>query len=251
MHTQLQKYYSEYCVLLKCLNILHAYSVPKDEGDYLAAGNTASCSAQGFLESFFYGLSVSMNAILAFSYCMIVKLSRKDEARSKPLLFMVRSMCYVTCTRTFSNLVPVIFLTHPFQSTLYLLIIYQILWLPPIFCFLMALKPLFDNAYNYTDFHACGLAEWPLGGLHESYTDDYRYECLRGCNVLEFKIIRFVLIGLANLIIVVSVVFLIHHVISTERRMNDDSAGTSNNESSINATWQGIFYIGAFMFSWA
>ena len=87
--------------------------------------------------------------------------------------------------------------------------------------------------------------------LHESYTDDYRYECLRGCNVLEFKIIRFVLIGLANLIIVVSVVFLMHHVISTERRMNDDSAGTSNNESSINATWQGIFYIGAFMFSWA
>lgn len=78
-------------MLIANTRILHAYSVPRDEGDYLAAGNTASCSAQGFLESFFYGLSVSMNAILAFTYCMIVKLGR--EARSKRDLFMVRSMC--------------------------------------------------------------------------------------------------------------------------------------------------------------
>ena len=60
----------------------HVYtiSVPEDTDIYLAAGNTDSCTAQGFLEAFFYGTAVYMNAILAFTYCVIVKRGRKDEA---------------------------------------------------------------------------------------------------------------------------------------------------------------------------
>lgn len=54
--------------------------VPKDTGAYLASGNTASCTAQGFFDSFFFGLSVVMNSILAFTYCIIVKRGKRDEA---------------------------------------------------------------------------------------------------------------------------------------------------------------------------
>ena len=62
--------------------LLHGYlrPVPKETGAYLAAGNTASCTAQGFFDSFFYGLSVVMNSVLAFTYCIMVKKGKKDEA---------------------------------------------------------------------------------------------------------------------------------------------------------------------------
>ena len=173
-------------------------------------GTTASCTAQGFLDSFLYGVSISLNAVLAVAYCIIVKYGRKDEARSKRSLWLI-------------------------------------LGVPPIFCFLMALKPLFNNAYNYTDFHACGLSEYPPGGLAPDSL--YPEPCERGCSARELKIARFFFVCMANLIIVVSVVILIQYVISTERTMNVNSTEASN-ESSIKATWQGIYYIGAFMFSW-
>jgi hypothetical protein len=62
--------------------LLHGYlrPVPKATGAYQAAGNTASCTAQGFFDCFFYGLSVVMNSVLAFTYCIIVKKGKKDEA---------------------------------------------------------------------------------------------------------------------------------------------------------------------------
>lgn len=55
-------------------------SVRTDTDIYLAAGNIASCTAQGFLDAFFYGSAVFMNAILAFTHCVMVKRGRKDEA---------------------------------------------------------------------------------------------------------------------------------------------------------------------------
>jgi len=55
-------------------------SVRVDTDIYLAAGSIASCTAQGFLDAFFYGSAVFMNAILAFTHCVMVKRGRKDEA---------------------------------------------------------------------------------------------------------------------------------------------------------------------------
>lgn len=184
---------------------LSTWMVPKESGVYQAAGNTVSCTAQGLLDSFFYGLSAFMNAALALAYCIIVKRGRKDEARSRRSLFIV-------------------------------------LGLPPIICFFLAIKPLFDQSYNYTNFHVCGIAEHPLGCLSEN-------QCTRGSNAREIKIARFACICLANITIVVSVCVLIQHVVSTERRMASDATGSSYGLS-IKITWQGIWYVAAFFFSW-
>jgi hypothetical protein len=180
--------------------------VPEDTDIYLAAGNTASCTAQGFLEAFFYGTAVYMNAILAFTYCVIVKRGRKDEATGS---------------------------------------LWIVLGLPPLICFLLASLPLFYQAYNPTGFHACGIAEYPLGCIHPKYP----YLCDRGEKARELSIFRFACIFLGNLTIVVSVFILIQHVISRERRMTANPGHNANNLSN-KATWQGIFYVAAFMFSW-
>mmetsp|Transcript_23735 Transcript_23735/g.50810 ORF Transcript_23735/g.50810 Transcript_23735/m.50810 type:complete len:358 (-) Transcript_23735:782-1855(-) len=189
---------------------MSTWMVPKESGAYQAAGNTASCSAQGFLNNFLYGLVVLMNTILALTYCIIVKRGRRDEARSRRSLLLI-------------------------------------LGLPPTICFLLACKPLFDKAYNYTDFYVCGIAEHPLGCLSENSN----LECTRGSNAREIKITRFTCICLANTTIVVSVCVLIAHVISTERRMTSDSTNvTENTYRSMKVTWQGICYVAAFWFSW-
>lgn len=121
----------------------------------------------------------------------------------------------------------------------------KVLGLPPLICFLLALMPLFDRAYNPTGFHVCGVAEYPLGCLNESYP----YVCERGDNARVLSMVRFAIIFIGYLTIVVSVSILIEHVISRERRMNTNRGDSANNLS-IRATWQGIFYVAAFMFSW-
>lgn len=105
--------------------------------------------------------------------------------------------------------------------------------------------PLFDRAYNPTGFHVCGIAEYPLGCIHPLNP----YSCERGKNARVLSIFRFAFIFIGNLTIVVSVSILIHHIISRERRMKTNPGDIANN-SSIKATWQGISYVAAFMFSW-
>ena len=68
--------YSRYFLIY----ILYHCPVPQETGAYQASGNTVSCTAQGFFDSFFYGLSVIMNSVLAITYCIIVKRGKKDEA---------------------------------------------------------------------------------------------------------------------------------------------------------------------------
>jgi len=179
---------------------MSTWMVPKESGDFQAAGTTASCTAQGFLDSVFYGLSVIMNAILALTYCIIVKRNKKDQLKSK-------------------------------RKTLLVLV------LPVIVCFLLAMKPLFDQAYNYTDFHACGIAEYPLGCL----SDVYDSPCSRGKHAKEIKIARFAIISLATCIIFGSICVLIMHAVSTERRMRSNTRA-SVNLLSLKSTWQGIWY---------
>mmetsp|Transcript_39798 Transcript_39798/g.85809 ORF Transcript_39798/g.85809 Transcript_39798/m.85809 type:complete len:358 (-) Transcript_39798:605-1678(-) len=228
-----------------CVTFFFVFSVPKETGVYQAAGNTASCSAQGFLDNFLYALSVLMNTILALTYCVIVKRERRDEARSRRSLYLI-------------------------------------LGLPPIVCFLLACKPLLDKAYNYTGLHVCSIAEHPLGCLSEDHPE---YECTRGSNAREIKITRFTCIFLCNVIIIVSVIVLIAHVVSRERRMARRGRGGGDTANAVNTaengahgidrqqqrcqqqqqhrrgrkgvcdvsarvTWQGIWYVAAFFFSW-
>ena len=68
------------------------HSVPKESGAYGAVGNTASCTAQGFFDSFLYGISVFMNAVLAFTYCVFAKRGWRDEATSTRSLWMVSTV---------------------------------------------------------------------------------------------------------------------------------------------------------------
>ena len=71
-------------VLIHNMTTSHSSSVPKESGAFLAAG-----TVQGFLESFFYALAIIMNAVLAVTYCNIVRRHRQDKARSKRSLWLV------------------------------------------------------------------------------------------------------------------------------------------------------------------
>ena len=224
-------YFSDFLFGIHSLQTRLHISVPKETNIYLAAGNTASCTAQGFFEDFFYGNSVFMNAILALTYCVIVKRGRKDEATG--------SLWIVSYSFFFSAML--------LQTCLILLLpgSLKVLGFPPLTCFLLALMPLFNRAYNPNGFNVCGIAEYPLGCLNDSYP----YTCKRGENARFLSIIRFAFIFLGNLTIVASVSILILHVISRERRMNTNPGDNANN-SSIKATWQGIFHVAAFIISW-
>ena len=111
---------------------------------------------------------------------------------------------------------------------------------------MLAIQPLFDQAYNYSGIYVCGIAEYPQGCLYEH--DEH--ECTRGSNAMELVIAHFACICFANLIIVASVSVLIHHVVSNERRLNTNMTENTNNNLSIKATWQGIFYVTIFMICW-
>lgn len=125
-----------------------------------------------------------------------------------------------------------------------LLIFLQVLGLPPLVCLLLAIQPLFDQAFNYSGIYVCSIAEYPLGCLGEQ-------DCSRGSNAMELIIARFACICVANLIIVASVSVLISHVVSNERRMKANMTENPNsNDRSIKATWQGIFYVTIFMCCW-
>ncbi|KAL7539380.1 hypothetical protein ACHAXR_009245 [Thalassiosira sp. AJA248-18] len=218
---------------------MSTWMVPKDSGDYLATGSTDSCTAQGFLDSFFYGVSVLMNAILALTYCIIVKRGRRDEARSRRSLSLVSAYYkFLTTCLPWTK--------YEFLLSLFNHVITQILGLPPIICLLLAMKPLFDQAYNYTDFHVCSIAEYPLGCI---FDDDI--DCIRGENAWFLKIARFACVCLANLTIVVSVCILIKHYLTKERRTTSHAMQNANEFLLSNkATRQGIWYVVAFMFCW-
>lgn len=85
-----------HAIVLIHMTTSHSSSVPKESGAFLAAGTTASCTWQGFLESFFYALAIIMNAVLAVTYCNIVRRLRQDKARSKRSLWLV-SVVGVLC----------------------------------------------------------------------------------------------------------------------------------------------------------
>lgn len=194
---------------------LSSWMVPVESGIYMASGNTVTCTVQGFLDSFFYGVTVLTYTVLAITYCFLAKFKRKDEL--------------------------------PMSRNLML-----ILGVSPTICFFLALAPLFDQAYNYTELHICGIAEYPMGCI----SDLTPFECERGENARQMWISRFFIVCLANLLIIISVVILIRSVLARENRMiryegsaRRSSVATDSSRSR-KVMWQGIWYILAFEISW-
>jgi heme/copper-type cytochrome/quinol oxidase subunit 2 len=185
---------------------MSTWMVPEESGIYMASGNQSTCTLQGFLDSFFYGITVLTYTVLAITYCLLVKFKRKDE------LSMSRNLILI-------------------------------LGISPTICFLLATAPLFNNAYNYTELHTCGLAEYPLGCLSH-FTPD----CERGENARKFWITRFFIVCWANFFIIVAVVVLIRSILARESRMNQHER--TNESRSKKVMWQGIWYILAFEVSW-
>ena len=193
---------------------MSTWMVPEDSGVYMASGNLTTCTFQGFLDSFLYGITVLTYTVLAIVYCFLVKFKRKDE------LSMSRNLILI-------------------------------LGISPTICFILAAAPLFNDAYNYTELHTCGLAEYPLGCLSHLTPD-----CERGENARKFWVTRFFIVCWANFFIIVAVVVLIRSIFARESRMtrHEGTIGRSsiNDDTSRSkrAMWQGIWYILAFEVSW-
>lgn len=211
------------------------WMVPKESGAYMAAGSVASCTAQGFLQAFFYGIAITMNAVLAITYYQLVKNERADGTRTK-------------------------------RNTRLILL------LPPLIPLLLSIGPLFNDGYNYTDISICGIGEYPLGCLVVFEIFD---ECTRGTRAIGMKYIQLSYILLINIIIVTSVVLMICYSKSKDRKMNRSSSLTNsvsitnnnnsrsddysingrNNGNNSDATskkflWQGLWYVACFTTAW-
>ena len=203
------------------------WMVPEESGIYMAAGTVASCTAQGFFKTLFYGIAITMNAVLAITYYKLVKNEREDGTRT------TRS------TRL-------------------------ILGLPPLIPLLFSICPLFNSGYNYTDIGYCGIGAFPLGC---SVVFEVFHQCTRGTEAVEMKYAELGYILLINIIIVTSVVLMISHAKSKDMKMNTtatnsipahnpyDDYATNNNDNHNNNTttkvvWQGIWYVCGFMIAW-
>jgi hypothetical protein len=208
------------------------WMVPRESGAYMATGTMGSCTAQGFLTALFYGIAITMNAVLAITYYQLVKNEREDARRT------TRS------TRL-------------------------ILGLPPLIPLVLSSLPLINHGYNYTDMSTCGVGEFPLGCL--VLDEVFPYGCTQGTSALAMKYIQLSFILLINLIIVVSVLLMISHAISKDRKMNrststnlartnsnslngdvaiDHVGKNDNNNKTTKFLWQGVWYVASFQISW-
>ena len=188
---------------------LSSWMVPEESGVYMAAGTTATCTLQGFLDSFFYGTSVLTYTVLAVTYCLLVKFKRKDELSTSRTLMII-------------------------------------LGVSPAISLLLATSVLFDDAYNYSELHICGIAEYPIGCLSPRVP----FECQRGDHARQFWVSRFFIMCWANFIIIISVVILIRAILKRENRMTVHEEERNITDRSRKAIWQGIWYILAFEVSW-
>ena len=107
--------------------------------------------------------------------------------------------------------------------------------------------PLFNNAYNYTELNVCSIGEYPLGCLSSDVDD---FECTRGSKARKMMIAFLIFVFTSNIIIVASVSILIIHIMSREGAENSVSTENGSDSSQSTKTWQGIWYIAAFMISW-
>lgn len=220
--------------------VLGTWMAPKESGAYMAVGTTVSCTAQGFLQAFFYGIAITMNAVLAIIYCHLVIVDREDGTRTKRSVRLI-------------------------------------LGAPLLIPLVLSVMPLTYDGYNYTDASVCGVGEFPLGCLAIEDEEIFPDGCTRGMMAVAMKYIQLTFILMINLVIVLSVVIMIFHASLKDRRMNKSSTTTSAaaTNSATNATsnndgytiyragrkhkhnnltskyvWQGIWYVASFQIAW-
>lgn len=220
--------------------VLGTWMAPRESGAYMAAGTTKTCIAQGFLQAFFYGIAITMNAVLAMIYYYLVKDDREDGTRTKRSVRLILGL--------------------PLSIPLFL-----------------SVMPLIFDGYNYTDANVCGVGEFPLGCL--VIPDQFPDGCTRGTTAIGMKYIQLSFILMINIIIDGSVVLMIYHAFRKDRKMNKSSKTTTTtnappnsatNAASVNEDhtidrgkrkyknynltskffWQGIWYVASFQTSW-
>ena len=174
--------------------VMGTWMVPGESGAYLAYyGTRASCTAQGVLVAFFYGIAITMNAVLAMTYYYLVKFDCGDGARTKRSVRLI-------------------------------------LGVPLLIPIILSVLPLVYNGYNYTDFGVCGVGEFPLGCL--VIDEVFPEGCTRaGTKAMPMKFIQLSFILLINLTIDLSVVLMIWRAWSKDRRMNQTSLSSNDNDA--------------------
>ena len=111
----------------------------------------------------------------------------------------------------------------------------------------VAVVPLFGQNYNYNGGYSCFISGDPPGCEFDPPT------CNRGANARIMSLIAGVIpYVIAVLIIISAVLLLIHAVFVQEKRMDRYNRGTTgpSRKMTIETSWQGIFYIAAFVISW-
>lgn len=181
-----------------------SWMVPKGDAPY-AAGNIASCNAQGFFVSLQFIYFVSAYTELAILYYLIVKRRSWNDDYMK-------------------------------QRKIRLLFL-----LPPIVISLVfATVPLFYEMYNVAIVF-CYLSAYPAGCNEDN-------SCIRGTKAGPVQTLEFAYTMLCNVVIIICMVMLVHHVKKIESR-GDRYAGGGATRSRVQtqkAYWQGFRYIGGF-----
>jgi len=208
------------------------WMVPRESGAYMATGTMASCTAQGFLTALFYGIAITMNAVLAITYYQLVKNEREDGTRTK-------------------------------RSTR------LILALPPLIPLLLSIFPLINHGYNYTDMSVCGIGEFPLGCL--VFPEDLPCTKGTSAMPMTYiqlgfiLLINIIIVGSVGLMIshVMSKDRKMNKSTSTNNLATTSNSNSLNDEYAINHVgnnnssnktskflWQGIWYVASFQIAW-
>ena len=180
-----------------------SWMVPKGDAPY-AAGNIASCEAQGFFVSLQFIYFVTAYTELAALYYLIVKRRSWNDDYMK-------------------------------QRKIRLLFL-----LPPIVISLVfATVPLFYEMYNVAIVF-CYLAAYPPGCDEDN-------SCVRGTKAGPVQTFQFAYTMICNVVIVVFMLMLVHHVKKVESRGDKYAGGaTRSRVQTQKAYWQGFRYIGGF-----
>jgi len=185
-----------------------SWMVPKGDAPY-AAGNIASCNAQGFFVSMQFIYFVTAYTELAALYYLIVKRRSWNDDYMK-------------------------------QRKIRLLFL-----LPPVVISLIfATVPLFYEMYNVAIVF-CYLAAYPPGCDEDN-------SCVRGTKAGPVQTFQFAYTMICNVVIIIFMVMLVHHVKQIESRGDNYAGGATRSRiQTQKAYWQqGFRYIGGFTLSY-
>ena len=118
---------------------------------------------------------------------------------------------------------------------------------PPILSVIIAVIPLFFDAYNFNGIDVCEIAAHPVG----CDGADSEIECTRGEEATVTVLIYTAIILVANIIIIAAILVLIQSVLFQERKMDRYAVSSSaTRELTKKSASQGLWYSAAFALAW-